>query len=164
MSISSLAVLILTFIPAVTVNDNRKPAATSTAHVLTLELRAGVGLWRPAGDAGPSLAIEAFGEAARNELTTPLRVHGLCERGGAACAPVDIPAGETRQTRFKSGPAGTYFYWATSTGMPLPFRGSSDTQLSGAFIVDPPGVTAPDDRVFVITEWTSLTRPQLHEL
>ena len=29
-----------------------------------------------------------------------------------------------------------------TTGMPLPFRGADDTQLSGAFIVDPPGAQA----------------------
>ena len=187
MVVSSMAVLVLaSTLPVVTINDNRKSAGTLTERMLTLELRAGVGVWRPQSEAGPALTIEAFGEGAsplsipaplirvpegteiaarvRNELTTPLRVHGLCERGLATCAPLDVPAGETRETRFTSGPAGTYFYWATSTGMPLPFRGSSDTQLSGAFIVDPPDVTTSDDRVFVITEWTSLTRPQLNEL
>ena len=35
--------------------------------------------------------------------------------------------------------AGTYHYWATSTGMPLVFRAVGDTQLSGAFVVDPAG-------------------------
>ena len=66
--------------------------------------------------------------------------------------------------RFKSGPAGTYHYWATSTGMPLPFRADGDTQLSGAFVVDPRGADPDADRIFVITDWTSLTREQLKEM
>ena len=66
--------------------------------------------------------------------------------------------------RFASGPAGTYHYWATTTGMPLAFRASVDTQLSGAFIVDPAGTTSPQDRVLVITEWTSLTPEQLQAI
>ena len=187
MSIGSLAAIVLaSTLPAVTANDNTKPAGAFSQGVLTIELRAAAGAWRPQGDDGPSLAIEAFGEAGsplaipaplirvpegaeieariRNDLATPLRVHGLCERGAAPCAPLEVPPGESRQTRFRSGPAGTYFYWATSTGMPLPFRGSSDTQLSGALIVDPPVASPQTDRVFVITEWTSLTRPQLMDL
>ena len=73
-------------------------------------------------------------------------------------------AGETRQVRFRSGPAGTYHYWATTTGMPLLFRAVNDTQLSGAFIVDPAGAEPVNDRVFVITDWTSLTLSQLREI
>jgi FtsP/CotA-like multicopper oxidase with cupredoxin domain len=100
----------------------------------------------------------------RNELPRPLRVHGLCERGAAACAPIDVPAGETRQVRFKVGAAGTYHYWATSTGMPLGFRAAGDSELSGAFVVDPPGITPETDRIFVITDWTSLTLDQLKQI
>lgn len=114
----------------ITANDNRRPAGTLADGVLTLELRAGLGLWRPEGDAGPALRVEALGEGSfpfsapaplirvtegtaiavsiRNELGSPMRVHGLCERGGAACVPIDVPAGDTRQVRFTSGPAGTY--------------------------------------------------------
>ena len=172
--------------PAVLANDNRRPAGQLTGGVLTLELRAGVGLWRPGGEGGHVRRVEAFGEftsdlstpaplirvpegteidaAVRNDLTRPLRVHGLCARGGPACAPVDVGVGETRRVRFASGPAGTYHYWATTTGMPLAFRASVDTQLSGAFIVDPAGTTSPQDRVLVITEWTSLTPEQLQAI
>ena len=187
MFISSLtAILLASTLPAIATNDNTRPAGTLSDGVLTLELRAASGAWRPQGDEGPSLAIEAFGEAGsplsipaplirvpegaeiavriRNDLTSSLRVHGLCERAAGPCAPLDVPPGEWRQTRFKSGPAGTYYYWATSTGMPLPFRGSSDTQLSGALVVDPPQAGPATDRVFVITEWSSLTRQQLMDL
>jgi FtsP/CotA-like multicopper oxidase with cupredoxin domain len=173
-------------LPAVAVNDNRHPAGTLENDTLTLNLRANAGLWRPEGDSGPALRIEAFGEgtsplsipaplirvpegteiaaSVRNELTAPMRVHGLCERGAGACAPIDVPAGETRQVRFKAGVAGTYHYWATSTGMPLSFRAVGDTQLSGAFVVDPKGTCPDGDRIFVVTDWTNLTLDQLKQV
>jgi FtsP/CotA-like multicopper oxidase with cupredoxin domain len=170
-------------LPAVTINDNRRAAGVLDKNTLTLELRAGVGLWRPEGDAGPALRIEAFGERGapltvpsalvrvpertevvatiHNNLESLMRVFGFCERGTAACAPIEIPARETREVRFKTGPAGSYHYWATTTGMPMMFRAVNDTQLSGAFIVDPAGADPQADRVFVITDWTSLTLAQL---
>lgn len=171
---------------AIAINDNSQPAGVWHDGVLTLSLRAAVGAWRPEGLDGPALRVEALGEATgslqvpaplirvregttvaasvQNELDVPLRVHGLCTRGGDACAPLDVPAGSRRDVRFESGPAGTYHYWATSTGMPLRFRGASDTQMSGAFIVDPADRAAERDRVLVITEWTSLTRDELATL
>ena len=173
-------------LPAVVINDNRQPAGVLENGTLTLQLRASVGLWRPEASVGPALTIEAFGEGAaplmvpaplvrvpegteifasiRNDLANAMRVFGLCERGVASCAPLDVPAGEVRQVRFKSGPAGTYHYWATTTGMPLMFRAVNDTQLSGAFIVDPADAQPVNDRVFVITDWTSLTLAQLREI
>ena len=89
----------------------------------------------------------------RNDLKSPLRVHGLCARDGAACAPLDVPPGADREVRFASGRAGTYHYWATSMGAPVPFR-----EMGGAFVVDPAGVRVEPDRIFVITEWNDLTR------
>jgi FtsP/CotA-like multicopper oxidase with cupredoxin domain len=174
------------------INDNRTPAGVLANGVLTLELRAADGLWRPEGPDGPALEIEAFGEAGaplvvpaplirvpqgaeiaasvRNDLRVPMQVHGLCERGGASCAPLDVPAGGTRAIRFRSGPAGTYHYWATTTGMPFAFRAVGDTQLAGAFIVDRADRSAAaaegggDERIFVITDWTSLSLKQLLNL
>jgi FtsP/CotA-like multicopper oxidase with cupredoxin domain len=170
-------------LPPIENNDNRQPAGRLVDGVLTLDLRAAVGLWRPEGDAGPAHRLDAFGDGSaplsipaplirvtagtelavsiRNELTSAMLVHGLCEHGGPACAPIEVPGGATRQVRFASGAPGTYHYWATATGMPLAFRGSHDTQLSGAFVVDAVGAAPDPDRLFVITEWTSLTTEQL---
>ena len=129
-------------LPAVVINDNRQPAGTLANGVLTLDLRASVGLWRPEGDAGPALrrrgVRRGFVAALRSRAAHPgagghrdrrerpqraRRVRcasTVCASAAAqACAPVDVPAGETRQVRFKTGPAGTYHYWATTTGMPL---------------------------------------------
>jgi FtsP/CotA-like multicopper oxidase with cupredoxin domain len=171
---------------SVRINDNRQPAGTLADGILTLKLRVAVGLWRPEGDAGPALRIEAVGEdtgplqvpapllrvpegteilaSIRNDLQASLRVHGLCARDGTPCAPFEVPGASQREIRFKTGGAGTYHYWATSTGMPLPFRGASDTQLSGAFIVDEVGGAAEEDRVLVITDWTNVTGEQLRRL
>jgi FtsP/CotA-like multicopper oxidase with cupredoxin domain len=167
------------------INDNRRAAGTREAGTLVLHLRAGAGLWRPEGANGPALRIEAFAEGMgplqapapliripegteivatiRNDLDVTLRVHGLCSREATPCAPIEVASSSGRDVRFKSGRAGTYHYWATTTGMPAGFRAAMDTQLSGAFIVDGPGIV-PDDRVLVITEWTSLTTDQLREL
>jgi manganese oxidase len=162
----------------VCVNDNTHAAGTVDGDVVTVRLRAAAGSWRPEGDGGPALRIEALGEegrplmvpapllrvvegttlavSVRNDLKSPLRVHGLCARNGAACAPLDVPPGEDREVRFASGRAGTYHYWATSMGAPVPFR-----ELAGAFVVDPAGVRVEPDRIFVITEWNDLTPAQL---
>ena len=164
-------------------NDNRRAAGTLADNTLTLNLRAGWGSWRPEGEDGPSLRIQAFGSdgddlrvpaplirvraataiavSIRNELEATLTVHGLCARGGERCVPIDVPPGGVRDVRFTIDRPGTYHYWATSSGLPLAFRGSSDTQLSGALVVDPTDGPIDPDRIFVITEWTSLTNDQL---
>ena len=169
----------------VAINDNSHAAGTAEridgSDVVTVRLRAAAGSWRPEGDGGPTLRVEALGEegkplvvpapllrvvegatlavSVRNDLKSPLRVHGLCARDGAACAPLDVPPGAEREVRFASGRAGTYHYWATSMGAPIPFR-----EMGGAFVVDPAGVPVEPDRIFVITEWSDLTPPQLREI
>jgi len=172
--------------PSIVANYNRRPAGEIRDGTLRLALRAGLGSWRPEEEDGPALQVEAFGEitgplqvpaplirvragrdivaSIRNNLSTPLQVHGLCARDGSPCPVLDVPAGQTRDVHFTSGQPGTYYYWATTTGMPLQFRGSSDTQLSGGLIIDPAEGKLAADRVFVITEWTSLTREQLREV
>ena len=97
----------------------------------------------------------------RNELDVTMRVHGLCEHNGDPCAPIEVPAGAARELRFKSGRVGTYAYWAETTVPGMAMRFGIDSQLSGAFVVDPIGGAAKDDRIFVITEWTDLTREHL---
>ena len=50
-------------LPAIAINDNRRPAGVLENGTLTLQLRAGLGLWRPEGHDGPALTIEALGES-----------------------------------------------------------------------------------------------------
>jgi FtsP/CotA-like multicopper oxidase with cupredoxin domain len=162
-------------------NDNRQPAGAFEGGALTLVLRAGTGSWQPEGPGGPSLTIEAFGEGSsslsvpgplirvqegtmivasvRNDLDTALTVHGLCTHDGTPCSPLDVPPGETRTATFTSGAAGTYHYWASSFGAPIPFR-----ELGGAFIVDPRGDATQPDRVMVLTEWSNLSPDQVRQV
>ncbi len=169
----------------VEINDNRTPAGSRAGDTLTLELRAGLGVWWPEGPSGPSLTVEAFGAGAaalqvpaplirvpegttilarvRNDLDQVLELHGLCARDGSPCANVAVPPQASRELRFTAGRPGTYHYWATTTRLPLSFRSLGDTQLSGAFIVDPVGASVAD-RVLVITDWTNLTLEQMRML
>ena len=167
--------------PGVESNDNQQAAGTLEGDTLTVSLRAGRGRWKPEGPSGPALEVEAFGEAGRaltvpaplirvvegtrlvvsirNDLDSRLVVHGLCARDGSPCEPLEVPPLDTREVRFNSGAAGTYHYWATVLGAPVPFR-----ELAGAFVVDPAAGQPEPDRILVISEWTSLTARQLGEI
>src|SRR5687768_8026724 len=125
----TLSVVATTSTPIVP-NDNRTPAGVLTDGVLTLRLRAATGTWRPKGEHGPALEVEAFGgerqaltipaplvrvsegttiaASIRNELTTALRVHGLCDRLADVCPAVDVAPGEMRDVRFTAASSGTY--------------------------------------------------------
>jgi FtsP/CotA-like multicopper oxidase with cupredoxin domain len=59
-----------------------------------------------------------------------------------------------REIRFIAGKAGTYYYRGSTNVVVDSSRGTIDSQLSGAFIVDPRGTTRPRDRVFVIGLWS----------
>jgi FtsP/CotA-like multicopper oxidase with cupredoxin domain len=176
--------------PAVITHDNQHPAGTMKDGTLLLNLRAGAGTWHPEGAQAPGLSIDAFAEGdgplmspaplirvpegttiaatITNTLTADLQVHGLCEHsdtanapGAAACATVTVPSMATRKVQFAAGRPGAYLWWASSAGVPLQVRYGRDSQLSGAFIVDPAGKPREADRVFVVTEWTSLSHDQL---
>jgi FtsP/CotA-like multicopper oxidase with cupredoxin domain len=176
--------------PVIT-HDNRRPAGTVKNGTLVLNLRAASGIWHPEAQ-GPGVSIDAFGEGdgalmapaplirvpedttitatIENDLATTLHVHGLCEHAPdqqanqkAACATIDVPASSTHRVQFRAGRAGTYSWWASSSDLPFQARYSRDSQLSGAFIVDPAHPPVPADRVFVVTEWTSLTHDQLRQ-
>ena len=167
--------------PRVEPNDNRRAGGTLDSGTLKLALRAGKGDWQPEGADGPTLTVEAFGEVGkaltvpaplirvvqgtaiaasiRNDLDAALVVHGLCARDETSCPPLEVAPQQTREVRFTSGPAGTYHYWASTIGAPVPFR-----ELAGAFVVDPAAGPVEQDRILVITEWTSLTPGQLGEI
>jgi FtsP/CotA-like multicopper oxidase with cupredoxin domain len=88
-----------------------------------------------------------------------LIVHGFCPRDGSDCPTLAVPAGEMRQAEFSAGRPGTYHYWATSMGAPVPFR-----EMGGALVVDPRGGAVAADRVLVITEWNNLTPDQMRQV
>jgi hypothetical protein len=49
-----------------------------------------------------------------------------------------LQPGATQDVRFKAGEPGTYYYWASTTDSPVAARMPIESQLAGAFIVDPP--------------------------
>jgi len=104
---------------------------------------------------GPLLRIPEGTEvhaSVHNRLSTIATVHGLHERPGDPDAGIRVEPGETREAVFKAGVPGSYYYWATTTEKPLGAREGIETQLSGAFIVDPSTGPLPG-RIFVIGLW-----------
>jgi manganese oxidase len=160
--------------PAIAANDNRSPAGELRDRVLTISLELGEGQWHPESEEGEALTVYAIGERGRslqnpgplirvpqsteihaivhNALPVAATVHGLHERPGNEKDAFVLQPGATQEVRFKAGEAGAYYYWATTTSSALERRMPIETQMAGAFIVDPPGV-ATTDRVFVIGVW-----------
>ncbi len=159
-------------------NTNRKAAGRLRDGVLTIKLEARTGLWYPETKDGPALQVHAFAEQGgplqipgplirvpagaeiratiHNSISgSPLVMHGFHSRPGDPKDTFEVAPGESREVRFKAGAAGTYYYWATAGG-PLsedrPYR--IDSQLTGAFIIDPAGSKpASDERILVIDTW-----------
>jgi FtsP/CotA-like multicopper oxidase with cupredoxin domain len=119
---------------------------------------------------GPMVRVPEGTEIAvrvRNLLDHTIYIHGLSPRTETFAAPqaqtgstpdkdaadaLEIVASAVREVRFKSGPPGSYYYWASNDRQPLGMRTGTDSMLSGALIVDAPGARH-DDRVFVINTW-----------
>lgn len=157
-------------------NDNRVAQGILRNGELTLHLEARTGTWFPDADDGPSVVLPMFAEVGRapqnpgplirvpagtrirvsihNALRDSiLTVYGLHTRPAAVDDTVQVAVGATRQVSFMAGAPGTYFYWGTTTHQPIADRGGIDSQLQGAFVVDPPGRAAPPDRIFVLESW-----------
>jgi FtsP/CotA-like multicopper oxidase with cupredoxin domain len=164
-------------VPPIVANQNRVPAGKLEHGVLNVQLEIRSGAWRPEADDGPQLFVQAFGEEGHaaqipgpllrmpagttvyvkvtNKVDAKATVYGLNSRPGDPRAGIVIDAGKSVEWSFAAGAPGTYYYWARTTE---PFKIGTltieqpvlvDAQLNGAFIVDPPGVVAPD-RVFVL--------------
>jgi FtsP/CotA-like multicopper oxidase with cupredoxin domain len=168
------------------VNDNRMPAGTLANGVLSIALELRPSIWMPNGDSGVAIPIAAFAEAGkppsipgpllrvvagtelrvsvRNTLAVRAVVRGLRDHDGTADSLV-LAAGEARDVRFTARAIGTHFYFARTTSEATVMSRGTDSQLAGAFIVDPPGsrpdVNDPSDRVFVITAWEDAVHDSL---
>src|SRR5690349_6189858 len=140
-------------------NENRVAAGTLTNGRLTLALEARVGMWRPQADDGGGILIQAFGEpgrqlsipgplmrvrsgtsisvSIRNTLPSVLIMHGLHKRPGEDTDTIHVAPGAQRTVTFEAGAPGTYYYWGATSGVPVVARDGDDSQLTGAFIVDP---------------------------
>ncbi len=162
-------------LPRIQANHNDHRAGSLAHGVLTLRLEARLGVWHPEAEAGFGIPVQAFAEEGKpledpgplirvaegTEIRISVRnaipgqtlvVHGLATRPSAAADSLVIAPGAVAEARFLAGASGTYFYWATTTGAALGTRRKVDSQLTGAFVVDPPGAR-PADQVFVIGVW-----------
>ena len=170
-------------LPAISTNENREPAGTLKAGVLTLRLELREGRWHPGSPDGRSTIGDipgvvdtyAFAEeghapqlpgplirvvqgtelqvSVHNTLPVALFVHGLDTHPVKAANVLQLAPGETRQVRFAAGEPGTYLYWASTTPADILFRPDSDEPMSGAFIVDAPGASTSEN-IYVIQLWT----------
>jgi manganese oxidase len=156
---------------------NRNVAAAGSLRdgTLSLQLEVREGVWRPQGDEGEGIRVQAFGEAGRplsipgpllrvrsgthisitlrNTLPSTLVMHGLHTRPADGTDTVHVAPGATRSLRFAAGEPGTYFYWGSTTGHGMDEREDIDSQLSGALIIEPAEGPVAPDRVFVLGLW-----------
>lgn len=163
-------------------NTNQHAAGILAQGKLTLELDIREGSLYPEDESGPSIQVFAFGERGKqlqvpgpmirvpqdteihvtihNLIARNVLIHGLHSHPGKNDDTLEVASGATRDVTFSTGAPGAYYYWATAGGDMVggrPYK--EDSQLHGAFIVDPPGTVAPD-RVFVIGTWRDRQLPQ----
>jgi FtsP/CotA-like multicopper oxidase with cupredoxin domain len=168
-------------LPKVITHDNLKSGGQLKDGVLTIHLEVKEGAWHPDGDDAPGLAVLGVAEEGgapsipgpmirvsegtrvhvsfKNPQIFPVVVHGLHERPGKAEDVVSINPGETKELEFLAGAPGTYFYNVTCFApVPIFALATSDTTMTGAFIVDGKDA-ATDDRVLMIGVWYSWLVP-----
>jgi FtsP/CotA-like multicopper oxidase with cupredoxin domain len=164
----------------VVVNDNRRPAGTLHAGVLTLRLDARLAEWHPDGDAAAGAVVPAFAEeggparipgplirvpagtrvalTVRNSLARPLTLRGLHDRGRGAIAAtagiLELAPGVSRDVSFVLEAPGVYYYYGSTSGQTIDWRADDSAQLSGAIVVDPPDAPPPKDRILVLGVWS----------
>jgi manganese oxidase len=152
-------------------NDNLAGAGTLRQGELQLTLEVRDALWYLLGDQEAPAHVLAFAEPGRaptipspmirvpegtwvratvhNPTDAALTVHGLSSRLQPELDSLVVPAGGSAETRFLADVEGTYYYWATNSGASLQRRVFEDSQLGGAFIVDPIEGASPDRVLFM---------------
>lgn len=157
-------------------NDNRTPAGSYRAGLLSLSLEIRPGAWYPESDSGAKVPVYAFAESGkaastpgplirvvegteilvtlRNDLDKATHVYGLHTRPRTDDPGILVPAKGSATVQFKAGAPGTYYYWGTTDNNGLGGRGPEESQLSGAIVIDPRSSPRPaNDRVFVLGLW-----------
>jgi manganese oxidase len=162
-------------LPTVVTNDNRTSAGKLQNGILELRLELREGVWYPEADGSGHRDVYGFAEEGeapqcpgplirvpegtqihirvRNTLALAAKIYGLHRHPGNPKESLSLAPGETRELEFLAGDPGTYPYWGTTSDTSLPGRRGAETLLSGALVVDPPGVKA-EDRIFVLGVWT----------
>ena len=157
-------------LPRIDANQNHTAAGVVREGVLTIRLEIAKGEWRPEADDGMALSVYAFGEAGRplqnpgplirvpqgteirasvhNSLTVSIVVHGLSD-AGVDNAPMKLMPDAVQEISFRATTPGLYMYWGASENEDMSQRHGIDSELTGAFVVDPAG-TNPNDEIFVI--------------
>ena len=158
-----------------TPNQNRVPAGRLTKGTLTVALDVVEAAYQPEGAEDPVVRVLALAEAGktpqvpgpllrapvgttvkltlRNQTDSALMFSGFRQSLKAQDDTLQIAAHATRELSFRLDAVGTFAYWGVLKGSTsFQDREWLDSQLSGAFVVDPAGAV-PSDRIFVITEW-----------
>jgi FtsP/CotA-like multicopper oxidase with cupredoxin domain len=157
-------------LPRIETNQNHTAAGVLRDGVLTIRLEIAKGEWHPEADDGMALSVYAFGEAGHplqnpgplirvpqgteirasihNSLPVSIAVHGLAD-AGVDNAPLNLMPDAVQQISFKATTPGLYVYWGASENEDMRQRHGIDSELTGAFVVDPAG-TNPNDEIFVI--------------
>jgi FtsP/CotA-like multicopper oxidase with cupredoxin domain len=169
-------------LPRIAANMNQHSAGILSEGGLTVELDIREGTLYPEDESGPNIQVFAFGERGKqlqvpgpmirvpqdtsvhviihNLIARDILIHGMHSRPGKNDDIFEVASAATRDLTFSAGAPGAYYYWATAGGDTLEGRPyKEDSQLHGAFIVDPPGAVVPD-RVFIIGTWRDRHLPQ----
>ena len=155
-------------------NDNLEAAGTLRRGTLNVHLQVREAEWHLLGEDAEPGFVFAFAEPGRapqisgpmirvpvttivqvaidNPTDSVLVVYGLSARVQPVLDSIVVPPRGRAEHRFVADVEGTYYYWGTTSGTPLDQRVFEDSQLGGAFIVDPPGGSLPD-RVLVVGMW-----------
>ena len=165
------------------VNQNLVPAGTRAGKTLTVALDVVEAGYQPEGEHDPVVRAFAFAEPGKtpsipgpylrapvgttvhltlhNRTDSALVIGGFRKSLPAYHDTLNLAPGTTRELSFVLDRVGDWFYWGGLRGSPnFAARFWLDSQLSGALIVDPPGMgPLPNERVWVVTEWFKLDRP-----
>jgi len=158
-------------LPPIQANQNHSPAGLLRNGVLTLQLEIAKGDWHPEREDGMALSVYAFGEAGKplqnpgplirvpqgtqihvalhNSLPVAITVRGLQDPASTSEHALPLAPGATGQVDFQASIPGLFFYWGSSEVNDVKLRYGVDAELTGAFVVDPPG-TKPQDEIFVL--------------
>ena len=164
--------------PLAQINQNDESAGKLSKKTLTVAFDIVEAAWRPEGPDDPVVRILALAERGKtpqvpgpmirgeagttvklslhNRSDSAIMMSGFRQSVRARDDTIHLAAGATRDLTFTLDSVGTFFYWGVVKGLrSWQERDWLDSQLTGAFVVDPAGTSQkkPRDRVWVITEW-----------